>query len=134
MNKAILIKMKNGRHRVAGKGEIELMIDRDKAISEANNHRSRAFSAISRLNHAREDAANEILKSKFLPEAVNTVIAELTYKYGPELMSHAQQLKRSDIRREPWVNLSASFNPLDIKVMRIRGEIPALRYEVAIMD
>ncbi len=133
MKRATLVKMKNGRHRVATDVEITQIKKANDALMEANHQRDRAFSAISRLNQAKEEAANEILKKEFLPIAVNQVVESLSHRYGPELMKHAQQLKNSDRRREPWLYLSASFDPMEMKVMRIRGEIPALRYEIAVM-
>lgn len=134
MKRAVLVKMKNGKHRVATTGESSQINRADAAIVEANNQRSRAFAAMSSLSRAREDAANDILRMKYLPAAVDEIVDELTSAYGPELMKHASQLKRSD-RTEPlWLKLSATFDPMDLKVMRVRGEIPCIRYEVAIME
>lgn len=134
MKRAVLVKMKNGRHRVASSGELRQMNRADDAIVEANNQRVRAFSAVSRLKSAREEAANEILKYKYLPDAVNELLSQLSYHYGPELMKHAEKLKGSDRQRRPWLNLSASFDPFKYKVMRIRGEIPAMFYEIAVPE
>lgn len=134
IKRAVLVKMRNGKHRVASPGEVKEMNRADAAIVESNNQRSRALAAMSSLSRAREDAANDILRMKYLPAAVNEVVEELTSVYGPELMKHAAQLKRSD-RTEPlWIKLSATFDPRDLKVLRVRGEIPCIRYEVAIME
>lgn len=134
MKRAVLVKMKNGKHRVATPEEACQINRADAAIVEANNQRSRAFAAMSSLSRAREDAANDILRMKYLPAAVDEIVDELTSTYGPELMKHAAQLKRSDRTEPNWLKLSATFDPMEMKVMRIRGEIPALRYEIVVMD
>lgn len=91
-----------------------------------------------RLAHAKEDAFNEYTKQHdMIAEAVKRIGVELGRALGPELAPIAEKILASDRRaqRLPMspiaFDLSAQVNPYDA-VTVIRGEIPSLRYNIAL--
>lgn len=99
--------------------------DRDRAIS-------RAWDAEYKYQRARESALRELLaKGDHIEYAVRRISEELARALGPELLPHAQKLMASDRLRKMPIEFSADVDPYQM-VDVIRGEIPALRYNIAL--
>lgn len=133
MKRKLLIKLKNGRHRVATADEVELISDREEALTEARMQRNRALAAQQQVSSAMERGANEIMRNKYLPYAIDKLVIELTRKYGPSLMSAANEILKSGKRNGAYnapLDITASLPAENFNVLKVHGEIPALHYTI----
>lgn len=90
----------------------------------------RASRAERAIAAAKEEGANQILRTEFLPEMVKDISYHLAREYGPKIAEAAQQLTRTHRGYEPWkIDLNAKIDDVARDTV-IRGVIPELRYHI----
>lgn len=100
---------------------------------ELSNAEWRTRSAERRVATATSDAFRRYAEQhEFIAEAVKCISYELGRALAPRLVEPAEKILASHRQRSPLLDLSADVR-MDDMVTVIRGEIPALRYNVAVM-
>lgn len=86
-----------------------------------------------RLSEVKGAAFNEFLSQSGQYEAaVEHMSRELGRALGPKLMPEAEKVLRAGLQGRPPIRFEAFDDPMDMRVTRISGEIPALRYTIQI--
>jgi hypothetical protein len=80
-----------------------------------------------------EDGASQIINARFLPETVSMIREHLGRSFGEKVAAIAVQLEDQDHRRMPF-RYRARVEPMSQTIRFIEGEIPSLRYRVALSE
>lgn len=134
MEKMMRVKNKDLRDRAKARNAKRWTAAYKKEAEEWKEASSRATLRASRAERAiataREDGANQILRTEFLPEMVKDISYHLAREYGPKIAEAAQQLTRTHRGYEPWkIDLNARMDDISKETV-IRGVIPELRFHM----